>query len=241
MSMGAELIDKVAANFLNIYIGMWVVCLCLIIFQLVRRSSQRQKQQRQLSQDGMLKAEQKGLPEEVQPPQLKCQSCDGYYIFKTGKNGPFAGCSNYQSNGCRSTLSIQEFVRQYLREFGVKIYSWDMQCWYCNQKTKFYTYDLIYDLRKSIWDFIPHELTIGSIPALDSFLAQKYPFSHIYEEYSNMCVYCHAENPYSLPKSVCEIFSMSRAEEFFWLDTIKIYDAAIIEAITGAIIKLYDD
>lgn len=241
MDMKAELIHKIATIFLKTYIGMWVIGLCLIVLQLLRRSNQHRTQQRQLSTKSTLKVEHKKLPKAVQPPQLKCQRCDGHYIFKRGKNGFFVGCSNCKSKGCHSTLSVEEFLRRFLCEFGVKIYSWEIQCHNCSERIKFYTYDLVYDLRGSIWDFIPHNLIIGSIPALDFVLSQKYPISHIYETYENICEYCHADNYYKLPIATCEAFSESRAEENFWVDTIKIYDKGTIEAITDAIIKLYEE
>lgn len=243
MNMGAVLIHKITASFLKIYIGMWGVGFCLIIFHLAKRSGQCKMQQRQFLQNSRPKAEHKELSEKVQLSQLKCQRCDGHYILRAGKNGLFAGCSNYKSKGCRSTLSIEEFFRRYLCEFGVKIYSWDIQCRYCKEKIKFYTYDLVYDLRGSICDSIPHDLIIGSIPALDFALSKKYLIFYKYEDekYMNICEHCHADNYYDLPIATCKAFSESRAENIFWIDTIKIYDKAIIEAITDAIVKLYNE
>lgn len=138
-------------------------------------------------------------------------------------------------------MNIYDFIEAIVTKYGIRIYAWDIFCWRCKEETTLYTYDLIYDLRKAIRDFIPHNITIGTVPKLDEYLAQRYPTTHDNDGLANMCVHCRSAVPYNLSDEAGSAFCMSRAEESFWVDTIKIQDKPTIRAITDAIIAVYED
>lgn len=177
--------------------------------------------------------------------ELKCRKCDGRFIVRRSTQGRyFCGCQNYPK--CNETMDIYDFIKAVVSDYGVKIYAWDIQCWWCKEPTKFYTYDLIYDLRKSIqrsiWERVEPDLVVGRIPELDACVAQKYPtIQDAFECYENMCEHCESPNYYQLPDDVADAFCMSRAEESFLVDTIQIKDPAVMKAIANALIAVCEE
>lgn len=178
-------------------------------------------------------------------PELKCQCCDGHYVYREGPYGSFASCSNFRSHGCKSTLTIEEFIGRLILTYGVNIYAWDTKCERCGAPMKFYTYDLTYDL----WEVIPRvefaDLRIGSIPKLDHRLCQEYP-DNISKStpdiatgayIKNICPYCRTGNPYpaSLPEEIKDSFRNQQAERYLLVKNIAVKENSIINAIIDAI------
>lgn len=178
-------------------------------------------------------------------PEVKCPKCDGHMGICHGRYGYFVGCSN---SNCKYTSNIYDFVRKIVVEYGIKIYSWPAFCQQCKKPIRFYSYDITYDFRKSIFRWLPADLVLGAIPELDTLLAhsQKYPTikksysSVLGEAYSNVCEYCYCENYIDFGVAR-EAFSLSKAEEKFMVDCIKVRDETVVKAITNAIMRLYDD
>lgn len=105
--------------------------------------------------------------------KVKCKQCDGYYVLKSGKFGKFVGCSNFPD--CKSTLKIYEWAFEYIKEFGINLYSWDRICWKCGKTTKVYSYFLNYDLEELDEYFSWLDpIGLGDIETLDKFLSTKY-------------------------------------------------------------------
>lgn len=130
--------------------------------------------------------------------QIKCQSCDGHYIIRSGKFGDFAGCSSYPK--CKSALKLHEFVFEFIRNYGVNIYAWDKVCWKCGKNTKVYSYYLNYDLSE-LDDYFENfgNVGLGDLAFIDKLLAAKYinigtRFSKTVEEsyIANTCEHCKA-------------------------------------------------
>lgn len=106
--------------------------------------------------------------------EIKCKSCNGHYVVRSGKFGEFAGCSNYPK--CKSTLKIRDLVLEYIKTYGINIYAWDKICWKCGKSTKVYSYYLNYDLGQiDVYFKQISSIGVGDISTLDKLLSLKYP------------------------------------------------------------------
>lgn len=51
---------------------------------------------------------------------IACEHCDGHYVERWKGSSIFVGCSNFPRNGCKSTLSIREFIKKNHRKMRCK-------------------------------------------------------------------------------------------------------------------------
>lgn len=133
---------------------------------------------------------------------INCKKCvTGYYKIKEGKYGYFVGCSNYSKFKCNSTLSIPEYALSIFNHEGIKLYSWERECWNCHKTTSVLTYFLDHDLINYDSEFngMVYNTGLGDIPRLDNYLLENYDI--IKRKYSrtvnetyiaNTCMYCNS-------------------------------------------------
>ena len=125
---------------------------------------------------------------------IACEHCDGHYVERWKGSSIFVGCSNFPRNGCKSTLSIREFIKKIIAKCGVNIYVWDMDCEYCGKSTKVYSYYLLHDLAEFIPFFKQYgdEIGVGDIPVLDVLLASETLTirKNRRGRFSNICCHC---------------------------------------------------
>lgn len=77
-------------------------------------------------------------------PHIACKSCSGIYDVDWYDEKTFVRCSNYPK--CKSTLSLTDFILEYLKKYGLKIYRWEKICYKCKKTTYVYSYYLNYEL-----------------------------------------------------------------------------------------------
>lgn len=196
------------------------------------------------------------IPHKVEPahvevhrkPELKCQCCDGHYVYREGPYGSFAGCSNFHSQGCKSKLRKEDFVRQLICEFGVNVYSWEKTCYKCHQTTTVYSYYLMHDLGQ----FIPPlkravELGLGDILQLDRLIARQFwsiaPFQRKQSGtyMANKCQCCGALQGHSFVvedpdnEDIWDGLNRDGDMSEYLAVTVEVTEPAVIEAIVAAV------
>jgi hypothetical protein len=68
-------------------------------------------------------------------------------------------------------------VANFIKNFGIGIYSWKKECWKCKKETPVFSYYLCHDLSFADDYFIDfHGIGIGDLPSsIDKMLCDKYP------------------------------------------------------------------
>lgn len=169
-----------------------------------------------------------------------CRSCqDGKYIIRESdyKNAVFAGCSNFPN--CRSTITIAEFIKEFLKTNGLNIYCWQKQCPKCKLPTKVISYFLNYDLGEfDEWFQNGWMIGLGDIPFIDKILMDKYENIKYMRSkttnstnISNVCENCGCLQGHNYvvddPHEIWSDLLFDRSMEKYLIDNIKFDDVFI--------------
>lgn len=169
---------------------------------------------------------------------IKCNSCDGRYVVRSGKYGYFAGCSEYPR--CKSTLKIYELAHAYIMKYGLNLYGWKKSCWKCKKDTMVYSYFLYYEMEEidNIFSSV-HGIGLGDIPCIDNIISSKYP--SIIMSYSNTlknsyiantCQHCKAlqgrNYVVSDPHEIINELYHEHTMEKYLVETIKVEDVNLM-------------
>lgn len=132
---------------------------------------------------------------------LSCKKCDGHYILREGKFGPFYGCDNYPK--CRSTGKVYTLTYDILVNKGMAIYEIEVKCWKCHKPIKIISYFPYFDLCQ-----VDHNLKkfnklqvirLSILKEIDEKLETEYPnITQVYSKKAgfsytgNVCEHCGA-------------------------------------------------
>ncbi|MCI9263761.1 MAG: hypothetical protein HFF06_04230 [Oscillospiraceae bacterium] len=178
--------------------------------------------------------------------KIDCERCNGYYVERWKGQSIFVGCSNFPKNGCRSTLSIREFIKKIIAKYDVNIYSWDMDCEYCGKSTRVHSYYLLHDLAEFIPFFKQYgdEIGVGDIPALDVLLAKEFLTIRKNRRgyFSNICCHCGEGQKYNQVVTdphgdIWEPLMSYESLEQFRSKTLEINEPYILNAVVDSIMK----
>lgn len=132
--------------------------------------------------------------ENTLPLHTPCVCGRGHYVLRTGKYGPFFGCSRFPQ--CRSTKSPASLSYLILQREGLRIYETGHICWRCGQSIKLRSYFPHLDLLLAEPAFAQaYDLSVVRLShsdSLDQYLAGIYP--EIQQRYSKKAGFSYMGN-----------------------------------------------
>ncbi len=170
----------------------------------------------------------------------QCKEChSGKYVIKESKykDAVFAGCNNFPN--CRSTITIAEYVKEYLKNNGLNIYCWKKQCPKCKSETRVISYFLNYELAEyDEWFQHGWMIGLGDIPFIDKILMNKYDNIKIMKSkttnstnISNVCEHCGCLQGRNYvvddPHEIMNDLLFERSMDKYLIDNIKFDDVFI--------------